>query len=371
LPVKGYSALEVEGAFARARKLAEQLDNPPEMFFVLLGLRAVHFIRGRYRLARELDEQMLLQVQASGDPALMSLVHWQFGITSYQIGEMLLARQQLETALSFYDRERDRPRALLLGVDPGLGSVGYLGQTLWTLGFPDQALQKGNEGVALGQGLVHPTCANTFFRAVVHQFRREADKAQRLSEKVIAVSSEHGFTLWLALATFLLRWAMIEQGNSDTNVSQLRDALAAVRATEAQVGRPYQLWLLAHACTNLGRLREGLDALNEASVVAEQNGEHNWDAEIHRLRGDLLLNQDDSSAAEARNCFERAIAIARKQSTKSFELRATRSLARLLAWQGRREEARERLTEIYNWFTEGFDTADLKDAKALLNQLSN
>jgi hypothetical protein len=167
---------------------------------------------------------------------------------------MLLAREHLETSFSLYDRERDRPRSLLIGADPGSTSLAYLGMTLWTLGYPDQALKKGIEGIALGQGLAHPNCGNEFFLAAVHQYRREADKVQHAAENVIAVAAEHGFTAWLSIATILLRWAMIEQGHGDENIVQLREGLAAFRATEAQVGRPYHLWVLADACAKTGRL---------------------------------------------------------------------------------------------------------------------
>jgi predicted ATPase len=241
--------------------------------------------------------------------------------------------------------------------------------TLWILGYPEQALKKAEEGVASGQGLAHPNCGNEVFLAAVYQFRGEAEKVRRAAENVIAVAAEHGFALWLGIATFYLHRAMIEQGYGE-NISQLREGLAAYRATEAQIGRPQQLSLLADACTKTGRLDEGLDALNDASAAAEQNEEHNWDAEIHRLRGELLLKQRDSNAGEASRCFRCAIEVAQKQSAKSWELRATTSLARLLGSQGRREEASAMLAAIYNWFTEGFDTADLKDAKALLDELS-
>jgi predicted ATPase len=276
-------------------------------------------------LATQLDQQLLRQAQSVKDPALLALAHRLLGITSYQIGETLLAREQLEMALSFYDRERDRPRALLLGVDPGSGSLTYLGMTLWILGYPEQALKKGKEGVASGQGLAHANCGNEVFLATVHQFRREAEKVQRAAENVIAVAADQGFALWSGIATFFRGWAMIEQGHGE-NISQMREGLAAYRATEAQVQRPQQLSLLAAACTKTGRLDEGLDALNEASAVAEQNEEHNWDAEIHRLRGELLLKQEDSNEGEAQRSFQRAIEIARKQSARSWSCARRRAL---------------------------------------------
>jgi predicted ATPase len=163
---------------------------------------------------------------------------------------------------------------------------------------------------------------------------------------------------------------MAEQGRSEEGIAHLQEGLAAVRATGAEVVRPYYLCLLAEAYMETGRLDDGLNALTEALAAADEHENRHYEAEIHRLRGELLLKQDDSNAAEARSCFERAIEIARRQSSESLELRATMGLARLLAKNGCRDEARAMLAEIYNWFTAGFDTADLKDAKAQLEELA-
>ena len=179
-----------------------------------------------------------------------------------------------------------------------------------------------------------------------------------------------GLPIWLAAATILRGWAMAEQGRNEEGIAQIQEGLAALRATGAEVERPHDLCLLAEACMETGRLDDGLSALTEALAVADEHEDRVYEAETHRLKGELLLKQDDSNAAEAQSCFQRAIEIARKQSAKSWELRATMSLARLLAKQGRRDEARTMLADIYGWFTEGFDTADLKDAKGQLDELS-
>ena len=243
--------------------------------------------------------------------------------------------------------------------------------TLWTLGYPDRALKKGDEAVALAQALSHPLSL-AFAEGLVgylHQYRREARAAQETAERLIALSVEHGFTHWLAQATFTRGWAMAKQGHSEEGIAQIQEGLAAFRAIGNGALLPHALCLLAEACREAGRLEDGLSALTEAMAAADEHEIRHYEPEMHRLKGELLLRQDDSNAAEAQSCFQRAIEIARKQSAKSLELRATMSLARLLAKQGRRDEARAMLAEIYGWFTEGFDTADLKDAKALLDQL--
>jgi predicted ATPase len=188
---------------------------------------------------------------------------------------------------------------------------------------------------------------------------------------VITPAAEHGFPGFLASATSLRGWAMVERGHDEEGIALIQEGLAASHATGAELYRPYYLKLLAEACMKTGRFDDGLSALTEALAAAGEHEIRQYGAEMHRLNGELLLKQDDSNASEAQSCFERAIGIARKQSAKSLELRATMSLARLLAKQGRRDEARTMLAEIYNWFTEGFDTADLIDAKALLEELNN
>jgi predicted ATPase len=187
---------------------------------------------------------------------------------------------------------------------------------------------------------------------------------------VIALSAEqHGFHNLLAVATSVRGWAMAERGRNEEGIAHIEEGLAALRAGGAEVWRPHLLCLLAEAYTQTGRIDEGLRALTEAHVSADEYENRAFEAETHRLKGELLLKKDDSNIPEAQNCFQRAVEIARKQSAKSLELRATMSLARLLAKQGERDEARAMLADIYNWFTEGFDTADLKEAKALLDQL--
>ncbi len=192
--------------------------------------------------------------------------------------------------------------------------------------------------------------------------------AQETAEGIIALCAEHGLTAYSILAVGARGWAMAERGRHEEGFAQLQEALVAIR-TMAAVNLPVCLCLLAEACREAGRLDDGLNALTQALAAADENENRHYEAETHRLRGDLLLRRNHSNVAQAQSCFERAIEIARDQSAKWVELRATTSLAALLAKQGKRAEARTMLAEIYNWFTEGFDTADLKDANALLDEL--
>ncbi|MGH7840711.1 MAG: hypothetical protein ACREQT_04250, partial [Candidatus Binataceae bacterium] len=203
----------------------------------------------------------------------------------------------------------------------------------------------------------------------VRQSRREAAAAQESAERNAALGKEHGFADALVYTNIQYGWSIAKQRRSDEGIELIRQGLAALGATGTNLGRPYWLSHLADIYLDKGRFAEGLDVVAEALTLGEQNEDLQLAAELQRLRGELLHRRDESGITEARKCFERAVEIARGQGAKSFELRATTSLARLLASQGRRDEARAMLSEIYNWFTEGFDTVDLKEAKALLDEL--
>ncbi len=374
LAVKGWGAPEAERTYTRVRELCERAGDPPELFPALLGLWYVYQVRAQFGMAHELAEQLLRRAQSAHDPTLLTYAHHALGETSLYIGKLFPAREHFEMALSLYNRERHQPFTLrYYGFDVGIWNLSSTAFTLWTLGYPDQALKRGNEALALAHALSHPlslASAGVLFSLLCH-LRREVRETQETAEGAIALCAEHGFAALLAIATKLRGWAMATQGRHEEGIGQIQDGLAAFRATGSELGRPSYLCMLAEACMEAGRLDDGIRALAEALTAADEHEYRFSESEIHRLKGKLLLRRDDSNAdAEAQSCFERAVEIARRQSAKSPELRATTSLARLLAKQGRRDEARAILAEIYNWFTEGFDTADLKEAKALLDELA-
>jgi predicted ATPase len=372
MAVKGEAAPETERAYTSARELCERVADPPELFRALFGLWLVYMVRGELRKAHQFAESLLLGAQRAHDPAQLMDGHAALGNTLCLMGEFLPAKEHLENAITLYDPEH--PLAFRNARhDSEVFCLSYAAWTLWHLGYPDQALKRGNEALALAQRLSHPdtlALAGFFFFGVLSQIRRQARAAQENAESGIALAAEHGLTDSLAYLTSLRGWAMAEQGHHEEGIAQIQEGLAAYRATGSASARPLFLCLLAEACLEAGRLDDGLSALTEALAVADEHEIRHCEAEMHRLKGELLLKQDDSNAAEAQRCFERAIEIARKQSAKSLELRATMSLARLLDKQGNRDEARTMLADIYGWFTEGFDTADLIDAKALLKELN-
>jgi class 3 adenylate cyclase/predicted ATPase len=372
IPLKGWSAQEVERAFSRVRELCARLGDPPELFPALLGLFATYLLRAKLRMAYGLAAQLLQKAQGAHDSALLTFAYLALGDASCEMGEFILARQHLETAISHYDPVRHRPLAFrFIQIDATVNCLTYEALTLWNLGYPDQALNRSNEAVALARRLSHPHSV-AFAEGLLTSIRihrREWPPAQESAEKVIALSGEHGFALWSAVGIWNRGAALAKQGRQEEGIAQMREGIAAFHGIGAKLGRPGGFCLLAEAFIETGRFEEADYILKEALAAVEEDEARAKEAEMHRLKGELLLKQNNFDLLQAQSCFERAIGIARKQSAKSLELRATTSFARLLAKQDRRGEAHKTLADIYNWFTEGFDTADLIDAKALLDQL--
>jgi predicted ATPase len=282
------------------------------------------------------------------------------------------ARQHLEETIACYTPDQRRAPVVRMGQDPGVACRIYTAATLWSLGFPDQALARVHEALTLAHELSHPysLAFARCFTAFVSQFRRDVPAVHAHAEATVALSTEQGFTQWAVQGTILCRWALAMQGQGEEEIAQVRQGIAAYRATGATLLVPYYCTVLADVAAHLGRTEEGLQALAEAHTLVEQHEERWWEAEIHRLRGVLLLRQTGTPQAEAETWLQRALDIARRQEAKSLELRAAMSLSRLWQQQGKQAEAHALLAPIYGWFTEGFDTKDLQEAKVLLEALA-
>jgi predicted ATPase len=248
----------------------------------------------------------------------------------------------------------------------------YAAWTLWILGYPDQGLARSQEAVTLAQQSAHPFSLGFVlsFTAVFHQFRREGRATQERSEAAMSLAMEQGFPLWVAFGSILRGWELAHQGQARKGIEQMYQGLTAYRAIGAEMLRPYWLALLAEAQGTLGKPEEGLTVLTESLTLADTTGQQWYEAELYRLKGELLLQLSSGNQAEAENCFQQAMTVARSQQAKSFELRTASSLARLWQQQGKRQEAHNLLAPVYHWFSEGLDTADLQDAKALLEALA-
>jgi TOMM system kinase/cyclase fusion protein len=367
---KGYAAPEVGHTYARARALCQQVGETPQLFPVLRGLWNFYLIRMELRTARELAEQLLSLAQRVQDPALLQQAHSALAGALVHLGEFAATQAHLQQGLALYDPPQHRALALRLGIDLGVFFLAYMTRPLWLLGYPDQALQRSQEALTLAQELAHPysLAYALAFAAWVHQFRREGHATQARAEALRALTREQGIALFLAFGTVHRGWALAEQGQSMEGMVQVREGMAAYRATGAEVDRPYLLALLAEAYGQGKWDDEGLTVLEEALALMDHHASVLWEAEIHRLKGALLLARSAEHQVEAEACFHQALAIARRQQAKSLELRAATSLARLWQQQGKRTDAYALLAPVYGWFTEGFDTADLQEAKVLLEE---
>ena len=275
--------------------------------------------------------------------------------------------------MRLYDPQRHRTHAALYsGHDPGVCCRLQAAQSLWLLGYHDQAVASSQAAIALAQQLAHPFSLTIALRwaTMLHHLRRQAPLTQTHAEAAMTIATDQGFPQELAEATLLRGWALAASGHGEEGIMQIQQGLAAYRATGAGANRPYYLALLAEASAQAGQTTEGLEALAEALATLATSGVLWWEAELHRLRGELLLQHAVAQPGEAEACFQQALTVARRQQAKSPELRAAMSLARLWQAQGQRAEARALLAEVYGWFTEGFDTADLQEAKALLDALT-
>jgi class 3 adenylate cyclase/predicted ATPase len=370
---KGWSAPEVGSAYTRARQLCQQAGKSGLLFPVLWGLWAFDYMRLNCRVAYELAEELFALAHDSNDSGLLIMAYHALSNTLFALGEFPRARDHFEQSLALYDRQQHRTLASFMGgQEPGVACRAYLAATLWSLGYPAQDLQKTHDALTLAQELRSPfnlalALANA---AIHHQWRGERRLAQERAEAAMTLATEHGFSFYLATGRILRGWALVEQGQTKEGIAQIRQGMAISREIRIQAHRPYHLALLAAAQGKAGRTEEGLTTVAEALDLVNKTGARYYQAELWRLRGELLLKQNDLNTAQSENCFKRAIEVANEQNAKSWELRATTSLSRLLANQGKRDEARVMLSDIYNWFAEGLDTADLKDAKALLDELS-
>jgi class 3 adenylate cyclase/predicted ATPase len=376
---KGYAAPDVANTYARAHELCRDLGETPYLFPALRGLWQFYQLRAELQTARGLGEQLLRLAQDVQDPALLLEAHSALGETLFVLGEFPSSHEHSERGIALYDPQQHSSLALVYGQDPGVLCSSFAANALGYRGYMDQALKRSHEALALAQILAHPFSQTyaLLLTTFLHQLRRDGRATFEQAGAVIARATEQGFAFLLAGGTCLQGWALVEQGQEEEGIAQLRHGLAAYQATATELGQPYFLCLLAGAYGKVEHLERALCLLAEAAAMLERGGQCWYEAELYRVKGELTLKQSgvrgpaSDVQREAGACFWKAVEIARRQQAKSLELRAVMSVARLWQSQGRLDEARQIVAEIYGWFTEGFDTADLKDAKALLDELSS
>ena len=370
LATQGYGAHEVGQTYLRAQHLCEHLDAPSQLFPVLRGLWNYYLVRAEFRMAQALGEQLLSLTQQAQDAARLVVAHRALGSTFLFMGEPAAALTHYTQGMALYAPQQHRAAAFLYGDDAGVVCHIHAAWALWYLGYPAQGLARSQEAMTLAQQSAHPFSMGIALNwaAVFHQFRCERRAAQERAEAALRLTTDQGFPLSMAHSAMLCGWVLAHQGQDQDGIKQLHQGLLTLRATGAELLQPYFLALLAEAYRTTGQVEEGLAVLAEALALVDTRGERHYEAELYRLKGALLLQQASDNPAEAETCFHHALEIARHQQAKSFELRAATSLARLWQQQGKRQEAHDLLAPVYHWFTEGFDTADLQDAKALLDE---
>jgi predicted ATPase len=369
---KGQAAPEVGEVFLYAQQRCTPLEESQRLFPVLRGLCSYYATRAEYQTAYALGEQLLALAQHTQDPAMLMAAHRALGSTGMYLGTAVSAQTHFTQGITLYDAQQPRPSVFLYGEDTGVICRSYSALVLWSLGYPDQALARNQEAVTLAQEMAHPPSWGYVLSAaaLLHQYRREAHGTQERAEAIIRLAQEQGFRFWLAFGSMLCGWVLAQQGHATDGIEQLTAGLRAFRATGAEIRRPYFLALLAEAYGIMRQPEAGLTALAEALALVDATGERRYEPELYRLKGELLLQQHANHQTEAESCFHHALAIARDQQAKPFELRTATSLARLWQQQGKRQKAHDLLAPVYQWFTEGLDTADLQDAKALLEALA-
>jgi len=297
--------------------------------------------------------------------------HHLLSVPLYHLGEFHASLHHAEAGLALYDPEQHRGLAFLFGQDPKSRCLGCASWVLWTLGYPDRAREYSAEAVAYVRELSHPfsLAFALFVDATAQLLCRDWQQTQELALECLGLSTEHGWAQFWAWSTWTHGVTLAEQGETQEGISQMRQGLSACESIGSAFGRSIFLSFLVEGYRQAGQIEEALAVLAEAAAFADQTGECWFESELQRLRGELLLAQGED-AAEAERCFDTAVQVARSQEARSLELRATLSLCRLWEKQGKREQARQALEPIYGWFAEGFDTADLQEAKALLQTLS-
>ena len=368
----GYGNPEVERVYAQARELCDAMPEDANVFPVLLGLAIYSAVRAEFDTGLELSDRLLELARQSNEPTWMVEAHYARGITDAWRGDFTDARRHLELAWSIYRPERHRAHLALYGQDPGPICLCRWSAVLWALGYPEQALARMEEALSLIEQLAHPFSSAYVltWSAWLRIFRREVDEAATRIDHALTFATEQAYPFWAAMAIEQEGWLLSQQGRKEQAIARLEEGLARMQAVGTQATGAYTMGLLGEALASLGRAANGVRLLDQALSKVNQSQERWCDAELLRLRGVALLAGDPPDRAAAEISFGQAIERSQEQAARSWELRAATSLAQLWAEQGRRQRAHDLLAPVYGWFTEGFDTADLQEAKSLLDELA-
>jgi predicted ATPase len=369
--LKGHAAPEVEQVYNQTLQLCQQVGDISQRFSVLAGLWRFYLARAKLDKARELAEQCAILAPQLHAPVFLLEAHLMLGSTLFFRGELVSGHEHLEQGIALYNPRQGHTRAFSRATDPGVDCLCRSAWVLCLLGYPDRALARSRKALVLAKRLshAHSLAFASFYVCVLHQFRRETQAVLEQAAVTITLAQEGGFGQWLTGGMVSRDWARADHEPTEENIAQLCQSLAAWHATGVELGNSRLFAILAGVYTKVGQAAAGLRVLTEALALVHKNAEHYYDAELYRLRAELLLLQAIPDEGAAENSFQLALDIAHHQRAKLLELRAAIHLSQLWQQQGKREQARQVLTEIYGWFTEGFQTPDLQEARALLDAL--
>ncbi|MFQ5343930.1 MAG: hypothetical protein ACE5F6_20490, partial [Anaerolineae bacterium] len=415
---RGLASPELGEAYSRARALCQRVGETEQRLPALWGLWAFHLMRAELHTARDLAEELLRLAESEQDPTAFLVAHRALGVVLFYLGELAPARAHLEQAIACYDRRQHHAHRFLYWYDPGVACLYYAAYPLLFLGYPDQALENVHAALTLARELSHPISEISALGAgaLFHIWRREVQATLEWAQAGMDLSAELGMPAWGGLVAVIHHGALVEQssevspevppefaegpvegpappsassrvhrgtgreieghGQLQEEIARMRQSLAIWQDAGSQIHVPFSLAVLGKAYGKAGQPEQGLAALDEALAAARRTGERYYQAELHRLKGELIWKaqggrrNDESGDPSPESCFRQAIDIARSQQAKLLELRAATSLSRLWQGQGRPAEAYRLLKEVYDWFTEGFDAPDLKEARALLEELA-
>lgn len=382
--LQGYATPAVEQAYTRAHLLSRYLEADPILAPALHSLWFYYLVRAEFPTAQVLAEQLSQLARQENNPALQLEADRELGQTFYFLGAFPKARHYLERSIEFYDPHQHGGHIFLYGQDPGVGSLAQHARTLCLLGYLDQAVQQAEAAINLAQNIAHPysLAIAQYHAAMVHHARRDLKRTQAIVEAPVALTPEHGLPYWLSLMQVLKGWAFAHLGDYEIGIQMMRQGLTASREAGVTLNYPYSLVLLAEVHGARGEPQQGLTLLHEAQYIVEQKAGYFYQAEMLRLQGELTLQQavhnwkaqalmlatSNEAQAAAEQYLLKAIEVARGQQARVFELRAVLSLSRLWRKQGKKQEAYDRLAAVYDWFTEGFESMDLQEARTLLNE---
>ncbi|MDC0715766.1 TOMM system kinase/cyclase fusion protein [Nannocystis bainbridge] len=372
MATRGYAAPEVHDTYARARELCRRAGDDAQLFPSVLGLWQFYMVGGAAEISANLGRQLVAQAETTDNRTMLMLAYRALGTSQMLLGEIAGCRELTEKGLALYDIREHGKLALRYGQDPGVTNGLYLAWVLWFLGHPDQAVARAREALRLAQEIEHPLSIAFAmnYLATLHNYRGEFATARDLADRAEKVATEHKLQLWLAMCQIQRGWSQLGSGEREAGASELAEGVAGWTRTGAKAGISFfqaaAIWGLWRA----GRHDEAMRKVDEVEEFMRRSGERFFEAEVLRLRGELLLSTGMTSGTRtAEDCFRRGLEVARRQQARAWELRLALSQARLLVLRGSPGEARELVAGAYEWFKEGLETADLREARALLGQL--